>query len=305
MEKHSGIGAKELLGKDLFDVFTYLPRDWLLLKFQSVLLIGNFSFVSWRQRPYLFKFHPDKPLLGEDHSLMYQDCAIFSVENPANKEPCICIAIKDVTNIAASHKKIKEMDDITKTLMQISNYDSLTSIYNRRYIEQQIDAEFKKAARYGGPFSLIMFDLDHFKKVNDERGHLAGDEVLKQVAAAVKKQLRSADVLGRYGGEEFIILLPHSNEFAACQLSQRLRQTIENLGIEYQGQKICVTASLGLVEYRPDMQDHMQMIHETDQAMYRAKNAGRNTCYKYMLTGCRPAEAAPQVPGRNRRKADG
>ncbi len=286
MVKHSGINAEDLLGKNLFDVFSYLPKQWLELKFKSVRLIKNYSFLSWTQKPYLFRFNHNQMIAGESIEYMNQDCTFIPLEDPSTGETNICISINNVTDIAISEQKMMEIKDINATLELMTNHDNLTSIYNRSYVEKQISLEFNKAKRYGNIFSIIFFDIDKFKLVNDKFGHLAGDEVLKKISETIKLQLRSSDVFGRYGGEEFFILLPETNLLSSASLSNRLKDTIQNVSVHYDDYEIKTTISLGVVQFRPDIKDYLQMIHEADIALYHSKNSGRNLSSQYKITGC-------------------
>ncbi|MBF0200853.1 MAG: diguanylate cyclase [Desulfamplus sp.] len=287
MARHSGIPSSDLVGKNIFETFSYLPMQWMELKLRSVRLIKNYSFVSWTQKPYLFRFSHSSMMKGESIEFMHQNCTFIPIKNPATGEIYVCITIQDMTDVVISHMKLKEINDINKTLELMTNHDNLTSLYNRVYVEKQIDFEFNKAKRYGNIFSVIFFDIDRFKDVNDTHGHLAGDEVLKNLAEKIKSQLRSSDIMGRYGGEEFILLLPETNLENASSLSQRLRISIEKMVTSYHDIKIMVTISLGVVQFRPDIKNYLQMIHEADIALYHSKKNGRNAVTQYKLTGCR------------------
>ncbi len=286
MTKHSGINASDLMEKNLFDVFTYLPQQWMELKLRSVRLIKNYSFVSWTQKPYLFRFSHNTMIRGESIEFMHQDCTFIPVKDISTGEMYVCITIHDMTDVVASQLKITEVNDINKTLELMTNHDNLTSLYNRTYVEKQIDFEFSKAKRYGNNFSLIFLDIDKFKNVNDTYGHLAGDEILKNVAETIKKQLRTSDAMGRYGGEEFLILLPETCLESAASLSQRLRISIEKMTTKDKDISIKITISLGVVQFRPDIKNYLQMIHEADVALYHSKHNGRNAVTQYKMTGC-------------------
>ena len=147
---------------------------------------------------------------------------------------------------------------------------------NRGHIERLLDAEFHRASRHGGALCLLMFDLDHFKRVNDTYGHLAGDEVLRRVAHAIREQIRTEDMLGRYGGEEFLAVLPHTDGASAAKLAERLRACVEKLDIVHGDQTIAVTMSLGVAQHRAEMKDYLELIHAADIALYQAKLGGRN-----------------------------
>jgi len=286
MAKHSGIDEADLLGKNLFDVFAYLPEQWLELKLKSVRLIRNYAFVSWTQKPYLFRFSHNSMMTGENIDFMHQDCTFIPVKNELTGGVYVCITIHDMTDVVISQMKFAEIKDINRTLEQMTNHDNLTSLYNRAYVERQIELEFEKAKRYGNAFSIVFCDIDKFKVVNDTHGHLAGDEVLKNVGATLQHHLRAADVLGRYGGEEFIILLPETTLESASTLSQRLCRNIEEIVTNFQDVEIKTSISIGVVSFRPDVQNYLQMIHEADVALYHSKTNGRNAVSQYKITGC-------------------
>lgn len=157
--------------------------------------------------------------------------------------------------------------------------DPLTGVNNRRFFDQRIEEEVSRAKRQKTPLSCLFVDLDHFKRVNDQYGHQAGDIILKQVATLLNDSLRSTDVLSRYGGEEFVILLTDTNAVDACEIAQRMREQIAALqfSVSY-GRKIQVTLSIGLAtlnHYGP-LQTSKQLLQSADQAVYGAKVSGRN-----------------------------
>ena len=151
--------------------------------------------------------------------------------------------------------------------------DPLTNIYNRLHFGHFLDAEIDRVKRYGGTFSIIFFDLDRFKEVNDEYGHLVGDEVLKRVTEIVEKANRNADIFARYGGEEFIILAPATDIAGARVHAERLRNDIEH----HRFSEIShLTCSFGVAEYKPDADDVTSLFKRADTALYNAKKLGRN-----------------------------
>ena len=153
--------------------------------------------------------------------------------------------------------------------------DELTGLYNRRHVLELLDYEKNRSSRGGGIFCLAMLDIDHFKNVNDHHGHLTGDEVLREVAAMINETLRKTEFCGRYGGEEFLIVLPQTDIKGALIGAERVRTTIENTLFPDLGSDFKVTVSIGLSEYQI-REDVDKIIARADEALYRAKNGGRN-----------------------------
>ena len=155
--------------------------------------------------------------------------------------------------------------------------DSLTHIYNRLHFAHFLDAEIDKVKRYGGKFSIIFFDLDHFKLVNDNYGHLTGDEVLEKITEIVSKANRDADIFARYGGEEFIILTPETDLSGALIHAERLRHEIEKFEFKTVGH---LTSSFGVTEFNAEDDTVDHMLARADKALYLAKEYGRNRVEK-------------------------
>ncbi|HZQ92044.1 MAG TPA: diguanylate cyclase [Terriglobales bacterium] len=164
---------------------------------------------------------------------------------------------------------------------QLANIDGLTGIFNRRYFEQRIVEELERSARYNTPFSVVMIDIDNFKKLNDEFGHLLGDEVLRQAAQILRQQLRKIDRVCRYGGEEFAIIMPETNGPAAVQGAEKLRRTVE--GWRFPGVPRPVTVSGGVAEFPAHGATRDELVRAADSALYLAKSAGRNRIVGYAL----------------------
>ena len=156
--------------------------------------------------------------------------------------------------------------------------DSKTRLFNTAFIQSGIEEEISRTKRYGGVFSLLMIDLDHFKHLNDRYGHLAGDLVLKEVAAMIGRSIRDGDVAARFGGEEFMVLLHKADACAAYSIAERLRRSIEVRRFFYMNQEIRITASIGCVTFTgEDTISREDLFFLVDKALYRSKHAGRNT----------------------------
>jgi diguanylate cyclase (GGDEF)-like protein len=165
-----------------------------------------------------------------------------------------------------------------RSMYESKTRDPLTKAYNRGYFSEAIEREVAFAARHGAPLSLVMFDLDHFKRVNDTFGHQAGDYVLKSVARTVQDIVRQEDVFARYGGEEFALILRNTPPEKALILSERIRRSVEKLEIVHNGRRIPCTVSLGIA-FTPGAAStptSQQLIEQADERLYRAKDNGRN-----------------------------
>ena len=173
---------------------------------------------------------------------------------------------------------LQELEEANKELQEKNTLDELTGLYNRRFYDQKIQAEFRRSRRNLTPLSLVVIDIDHFKTVNDNYGHLAGDECLVAVSACIKSCLRrSADISCRYGGEEFCLILPETDSNGALILAEELRESIEVCQINYNNIAIKLTISCGISTYL--QQKNVKPEHlfaAADQAMYKAKDNGRN-----------------------------
>lgn len=165
-----------------------------------------------------------------------------------------------------------------KELYKMAVMDTVTNIYNKRYFLERLKEEFSHAKRGKKPLTLVMIDIDFFKKVNDTYGHLAGDMVLHQVAARLQGMIRTEDLLARYGGEEFAVLLRGANEEKALALAERMRRRLDEEPIKFEGQDIAVTISLGLATLTPesDIADGKALIAASDECLYASKQNGRN-----------------------------
>ncbi|MCG7497003.1 transporter substrate-binding domain-containing protein [Vibrio sp. Of7-15] len=169
------------------------------------------------------------------------------------------------------------LKNYNRKLQELSETDSLTQVYNRRLLDDFLVKSESKASRYETPFSVILCDVDHFKEINDEHGHLIGDEVLVAIAALLKKNLRKADLLGRWGGEEFLIISTNTTAEQAAIVAEKLRVTIESHEFNHSN---TVTASFGVSQYSKDSEIN-QLLNDADEALYASKKKGRNAVSIY------------------------
>ena len=161
-------------------------------------------------------------------------------------------------------------------IYRLTTVDGLTQIFNKRYFSEALAREIARASRYRRELSLVMFDLDHFKDVNDTHGHLAGDAVLKTLSLTVKAKIRTEDIFARYGGEEFAIILPEIDGHNAHQFAEKVRRIVENTEFHFEATKIPVTISMGVATLDPEEPTAAAFIRRADERLYEAKSAGRN-----------------------------
>ncbi len=167
------------------------------------------------------------------------------------------------------------LKDITFQV-KLSIRDHLTNLYNRRYMEEFLKNELEASRRYQYSFSIVMIDLDDFKKINDTYGHEAGDEVLKSVAEIMRNNMRKADVIGRYGGEEFIVMMPKTTKENAGKCMEKIRRFINSRLFNFNGKDVHITASFGIASYPEDSLDIQDLLAISDIRLYRAKRLGKN-----------------------------
>jgi diguanylate cyclase (GGDEF)-like protein/PAS domain S-box-containing protein len=181
----------------------------------------------------------------------------------------------EIVGVVESYKDITERNEMELKLKHLATIDALTGAYNRRYFMEMAEKDLTRFRRYSFPLSLIMFDLDHFKNINDTFGHGGGDLVLSKTGKLSREHLRESDFLGRLGGEEFGIILVECDLAGAEDVAQRLRESFENTAVRQDGQTINFTASFGVAELR-NGEDLSQLMARTDRALYEAKNTGRD-----------------------------
>lgn len=272
LENHSGVSTALIKDKNLFSIFPSIPENWFKQKAESVFLLKNSSFTVWEQRPYLFKFKNYRPITGSA-DYMYQNMTLIPLQSSDNEVHQIGVLIYDVTDIAVN--KIK-LEDANKKLEILSKTDHLTPLNNRGAWESDLEKEFHRVKRNKHPCSVVMFDIDHFKKVNDTYGHQAGDEVIRRTSKLLKEMMRKSDIAGRYGGEEFAVILPDTGSANALVFTERLRQRIEMEVVEYEEFKIKITISLGISELTKDCESYQAWLEQSDKALYVCKESGRN-----------------------------
>lgn len=277
MENHSGVRVSQARQRNLFALFPELPKAWMERKINAVFKLKSRAYSTWEQRPYLFRFQSARPLTSRA-PWMYQNLTLTPLLGPDGEVSHVCMLVYDVTDIAVNKL---ELEKANKTLEKLSQTDSLSGLFNRGHWEQCLLGEFQRLSRYQGTSSLILFDIDQFKQVNDAHGHHVGDEVIKDIGNIVNQALRDTDKAGRYGGEEFAILLPETPANDAWHLAERLRVQISEHVFNAGDQQIQTTISLGVAEFEQGFSTHIKWIQAVDQALYQSKNSGRNRTTLY------------------------
>lgn len=176
---------------------------------------------------------------------------------------------------------LKALSGAHQQLSELNRRDSLTGLFNRQTLNDELHRSLAQAVRSQRPMAILMMDLDHFKQVNDHYGHLAGDACLHHAAQRLQQRLRAGDLLARFGGEEFVVVLNDTNQAGAHDLAEQLRADLARHPCTYQGQTIGLTISIGVCAGLPDSADSEQLLQHADQALYRAKAAGRNRVESY------------------------
>jgi diguanylate cyclase (GGDEF)-like protein len=166
-------------------------------------------------------------------------------------------------------------------IKQVSDTDDLTGLYNMRAFSSILQRAFKQAVRHGHPLSVVMVDSDNLKAVNDAHGHEAGNRLLQHLVRCIRDELRGSDVMARFGGDEFVILLPETNRRGAQDMSERIRKSVEATRFDIRGGDINSTVSLGIASYPEDGGNLEVILDKADKAMYRAKQRGRNQVVLY------------------------
>lgn len=204
--------------------------------------------------------------------------------------------------LEVAEAQIKDQAEQIRTHESEARTDALTSLANRRAFDDELKRRFAEWHRNGTPFSLLIMDVDHFKKFNDTHGHQAGDEVLRKVGQTLKRCCRDMDVPSRYGGEEFAVIMPATEGQDGGTLAERVRIAIEAMAVEFEGKSLKVTMSLGLTQAR-SADDAAALIKRADDALYRSKSAGRNNAHLHTGDACipisphvRPPEPVPTEP---------
>jgi diguanylate cyclase (GGDEF)-like protein len=186
----------------------------------------------------------------------------------------------DIVRIGSVLFKFFAYDNIENAfhdkIYRLATVDAATDTFNKNYLIQSLESEFALSRTYERPLAVIYYDLDFFKKVNDEHGHGCGDYVLKETCRIAKSCVRKDDIVGRLGGEEFLVILPNADAAVGVALAERIRGTVEAHAYAFEGKSLRQTVSLGVAQSRLDMEHHLTLLNEADRRLYESKRSGRN-----------------------------
>lgn len=272
MENHSGKQASAVKSDSIFDVFPELPEQWFRQKTDTVRMLNIRTFTTWEQRPYLVRFRNYHPITSTAE-FMYQNSMLYPIVDTRGAVTHIALVIFDVTDIATSKLALQEANG---ELERLSRTDGLSQLFNRSFWEECLHRELQRSRRHQHPASLIILDVDLFKEVNDTHGHVAGDDVIRFIGRQMRLNLRETDVGGRYGGEEFAIILPETSADDALVFAERLRYVVEEATMKHDDSEFKITISLGIAELDEQMSIEQNWIEAADHALYESKKNGRN-----------------------------
>ena len=270
VEASDGITAYNILQND--DPPRIAILDWNMPGMDGVSICKKIR--SEPNKPFIYKILLTSRSSTED--------LVFALDNGAHNfqsKPFKPIEIR--SHVKVGHRLVEADDKLKEyadTMKKLATVDPLTNAFNRRYFMEHAEQEFKRSLRYQRPFSLLIIDIDHFKKINDNYGHACGDEVLKAITSLFKEELRNSDIFARIGGEEFAVILPETNAVKAVEVGQRIRIKIKNYDIPYNNINIKITISIGISSINDKSKSLDELLKNADDALYDVKKCGRNNC---------------------------
>lgn len=273
------------------ELFGYAADEMSALS-PSDLICSEDGFVSRERAEALWggevdQYRGEKRLVRKDGSVFWGDLSASMLRDGKDTVSVILTFLIDITDRKLAEDKLQASNErleaqlaenrvLQEKLRDLAVRDPLTSLFNRRYMEETLRRELSRSAREDQPLSLVMIDIDHFKQLNDTYGHPAGDLVLKELAALLLRHLRSEDIVCRFGGEEFVAILPGAPLLTAAQRAESWRLAFQELHIVYEDQVLTSTLSMGIAEYPRHGATSEDLLFQADSAMYMAKRAGRN-----------------------------
>lgn len=276
LEIRTSIKKKDILNKNICDEFPYINKSKLKRKIKSVLITTNPSFYSVDPHKYLIKIKTNT-IVDKVFDNMRQDITIvpYDLDNKY-----VCLYIYDNTKFYETSSKLEKLNN---ELVELSNRDPMTHLYNRRYFSEVSSKMLNLANRSNHTLSAIVLDIDNFKDINDNYGHAIGDKVIIATARSLENNVRKSDIVSRFGGEEFVILLYNVSLENLEIIAEKIRENIEELEIETNNDLIEFTISLGATQYDSnlDVNNIEYTLNRADKALYEAKETGKNKVIVY------------------------
>jgi len=276
LEIRTSIDKKDILNKNICEEFPYINKTKLKRKFKSVLVTKNPSFYSVDPHKYLIRIKSNS-IVGKVYNNMRQDITIVPYDL---EKRYVCLYIYDNTKFYETSSKLEKLNE---ELVELSNRDPLTHLFNRRYFNEISTKMLNLANRSNHSLSTIVLDIDNFKAINDKYGHSTGDKVIVETAKVLEKSVRKSDIVSRFGGEEFIILLYNVAIADLENIAEKIRKNVEELSIKTPKGHIKFTISAGATKYDCDFDINKieYTINRADKALYRAKELGKNKVVIY------------------------
>ncbi|MEN8136771.1 MAG: diguanylate cyclase [Thermodesulfobacteriota bacterium] len=274
LAEHSMISSDTIIGRELLSVFPGLQKAEFLKKTRTVFDKGQPVFFNNKVSANPFPFYSGRSYIEKKLTPMEQTVIISPMKDPAGNIEQALITIFDISDWVSNQKNLLASKE---EMERLSHTDELTRIPNRRNIMDRLADELRTHKRKKRPIAIAMLDIDHFKKINDVYGHQCGDMILHETAQLMSNLLRNYDAIGRYGGEEFLIILPETTSEQSLTICNRIRLTVQNHSYRYNGHKLHITVSIGIATKQagesmiPD-----RLIAEADRYLYIAKESGRN-----------------------------
>lgn len=265
------IKSEDIVGKNICDTFSYINQKKLQRKIKSVLVTNNPAFYSVDPHQYLIRIE-SSTIINKVYDQMQQDVTIIPYDSEKKQ---VCIYIYDNTKLVETNVKLERLND---ELQELSNRDPMTHAYNRRYFSEASQKMLNLAKRNNQEITIMMLDIDYFKKINDTYGHAVGDDVIIDLAQNLEKCVRTSDIVSRFGGEEFVVLLYDVSLDAAIVIAEKIRNKIENHQVITHEKSINYTVSFGVAQYDESLDEYNieKTLKRSDKALYHAKEKGRN-----------------------------
>ncbi len=269
LEIRTDILEKDIEGQNICKKFTYIDNKKLKRKVKAALVTKNPSYYNVDPHQHLIKIKIHS--INSVYEYMQQDVTIVPYDID---KKIVCLYIYDKTALCEINLKLERLND---ELVDLSNKDYLTKVYNRRYFNDFAKKAIELAKRSEHDLSIVAIDIDRFKTINDTFGHIIGDEVLVTISDILRNTIRKSDIVARFGGEEFILLLNNASLKDATKIAEKIRKIIENTKIEVDGKEINMTSSFGVATFnKENEEDITSILQRADDLLYIAKKHGRN-----------------------------